>query len=75
MIEQSNFSDSIKIKDYFKAANRYFGLLEYEKYKNITHKILQISISNNDSLNTAKAEYYWGLLLFNHQNDSAFTII
>ncbi len=73
MIEQSNFSDSIKIKDYFKAANRYFGLLEYEKYKNITHKILQISISNNDSLNTAKAEYYLGDYYFSTtKNDSAF---
>lgn len=73
IIDQSNFNDSIKIKDYFKAANRYFGLLEYEKYKKITHKILQISISNNDSLNTAKAEYYLGDYYFStSKNDSAY---
>lgn len=73
LIENSNENDSIKIKNYFKIANRYFGVLEYEKYKDITNKILQISIPNNDSLNIARAEYYLGDYYFStSQNDSAY---
>ncbi|MFM7895626.1 MAG: hypothetical protein ACKO8L_06765, partial [Flavobacterium sp.] len=60
LIENSNEKDSVKIRNYFKIANRYFGVLEYEKYKDITNKILQISKPNNDSLNIARAEYYLG---------------
>ena len=73
LIENSNYSDSLKIKNYFKIANRYFGVLEYEKYKEVTTKILEISKSNKDSLNIARAEYYLGDYYFStSKNDSAY---
>ena len=73
IIHEASKNDSIKIKNYFKLANRYFILLEYEKYKETTDKILEISKSNNDSLNTAKAEYYLGDYYFSlSKNDSAY---
>ena len=73
LIENSNYSDSLKIKNYFKIANRYFGVLEYEKHKEITNKVLEISKSNKDSLNIARAEYYLGDYYFStSKNDSAY---
>ncbi len=73
LIENSNYSDSLKTKNYFKIANRYFGVLEYEKYKEITNKVLEISKSNKDSLNIARAEYYLGDYYFStSKNDSAY---
>ena len=47
LIQESNTNDSIQIRNYFKVANRYFGILEYEKYKLITEEILKISKSKN----------------------------
>ena len=65
--------DSLKIKNYFKVANRYFMLLEYDKYKITTEKILEISKSRGDSANIAKAEYYLGDYYFYvSQTDSAY---
>lgn len=73
IIQEASENDSIKIKNYFKLANRYFILLEYEKYKETTNKILNISKSINDSLNIAKAEYYLGDYYFSlSKNDSAY---
>ena len=73
IIHEASKNDSIKIKNYFKLANRYFILLEYEKYKETTSKILEISKSINDSLNIAKAEYYLGDYYFSlSKNDSAY---
>lgn len=72
-IQKASDNDSIKIKNYFKLANRYFILLEYEKYKETTNTILEISTSNKDSLNIAKAEYYLGDYYFSlSKNDSAY---
>jgi len=73
IIRKSDFNDSIKIKNYFKVANRYFGVLEYEKYKETTTRILEISKSIKDSLNIAKAQYYLGDYYFStSKNDSAY---
>lgn len=73
IIQEASENDSIKIKNYFKLANRYFILLEYDKYKETTNKILDISKSINDSLNIAKAEYYLGDYYFSlSKNDSAY---
>lgn len=73
IIENTTNQDSLKIKNYFKVANRYFILLEYEKYRETTNKILDISKSNNDSINIAKAEYYLGDYYFStSKNDSAY---
>lgn len=73
LVASSNHEDSTKIKNYFKIANRYFGVLEYEKYRDISNKILEISKSNNDSLNIARAEYYLGDYYFStSKNDSAY---
>ena len=41
IIQETNENDSIKIKNYFKIANRYFMVLEYEKYKEKTKEILK----------------------------------
>ncbi|MFI0426033.1 MAG: tetratricopeptide repeat protein [Flavobacterium sp.] len=71
----NNFSenDSLKTKNYFKIANRYFMLLEYDEYKKTTEEILKLSKSKNDSINIAKAEYYLGDFYFSKsQNDSAY---
>lgn len=73
IIQQVSENDSIKIKNYFKLANRYFTLLEYEQYKETTNKILDLSKSIDDSLSIAKAEYYLGDYYFSlSKNDSAY---
>ena len=73
IIQEASNNDSIKIKNYFKLANRYFILQEYEEYKETTNRILAISKSINDSLNMAKAEYYLGDYFFSlSKNDSAY---
>ena len=61
------------LQDYDRKRTINFILLEYEKYKETTNKILNISKSNNDSLNIAKAEYYLGDYYFSlSKNDSAY---
>lgn len=73
IIQKSNDNDSLKTSNYFKLANRYFMLLEYNKYKEISKTILEISQLNNDSVSIAKAEYYLGDYYFSHsKNDSAY---
>lgn len=73
LIQKTPEKDSIQIKNYFKVANRYFGILEYEKYKLVTKEILKISESKKDTLNQAKAEYYLGDYYFStSRNDSAY---
>ena len=73
MVEKQNNNDTLKTKNYFKAANRYFMLLEYEKYKEVTKKILTKSELENDTLSVAKAEYYLGDYYFaKSKNDSAY---
>ncbi|MCW1146983.1 sensor histidine kinase [Flavobacterium lacisediminis] len=73
IIHRASSTDSMKISNYFRIANRYFMLSENEKYKKTTNKILALSKSNNDSLNIAKAEYYLGDYYFSlSKNDSAY---
>lgn len=73
LIQREGNEDSLALKNYFKVANRYFILLQYNKYKEITNKILEISELNNDSVNSAKAEYYLGdYYLSMSKNDSAY---
>ena len=72
-IIQSINDDSLSVRNHFRLANRYFMLLEYDKYKKITKKVLHISESKKDTLNIAKAEYYLGDYYFSlSRNDSAF---
>lgn len=73
IVEKNSLNDSILFKNYFKVANRYFSLLEYEKYKTISKKILKLSLDKKDSLTIAKAEYYLGdYYFFTSKNDSAY---
>lgn len=73
LIQKEDNQDSLAIKNYFKVANRYFILLKYQEYKEVTNKILEISELNNDSVNSAKAEYYLGdYYLSMSKNDSAY---
>ena len=73
LMEEFKSFDSLAMKNYFKLANRYFTLLDYDNYKATTDKILKISESNKDSINIAKAEYYLGDYYLNtSKNDSAY---
>lgn len=73
ILENSKENDSSFRRNYFKIANRYFILLEYEQYKSTSLKILELSKSVNDSLNIAKAKYYIGdYYFFKSKNDSAY---
>lgn len=73
LIQEFKTFDSLAIKNYFKLANRYFTLLDYDNYKATTDKILKISEANKDSVNIAKAEYYLGDYYLNiSKNDSAY---
>lgn len=73
IIQNTRNIDSITIKNYFKVANRFFILLEYEKYKETTNNILKIAERNKDTLSIAKAESYLGDYFFSlSKNDSAF---
>lgn len=65
--------DSLKIKNVFKVANRYFTLLEYDKYFKVSKKALQLSEEKKDTLQIAKAEYYLGdYYFYKFKNDSAY---
>lgn len=73
IVSQQPEKDSLKIKNTFKVANRYYALLEYEKYFNVTKEVLSLAIKKNDTLQVAKAEYYLGDYYFDtSKNDSAF---
>ncbi|UGS23735.1 tetratricopeptide repeat-containing sensor histidine kinase [Flavobacterium channae] len=73
MLENTRVNDSAYRRNYFKIANRYFILLEYEKYKSTSLKILELSKLVNDSLNIAKSKYYIGdYYFFKSKNDSAY---
>lgn len=73
IVDQIPQSDSLKIKNVFKVANRYYALKEFDgyfKYSKIAQKIAE---SNKDSLNIAKADYYLGDYYFEvFKNDSAY---
>ncbi len=73
IIESFSETDSLKIKNYFKIANRFFRLQDYKSYFETTKKVLKLSTIQKDSLATAKAEYYLGDYYFsNSKNDSAY---
>ena len=73
LMQEFKSFDSLAMKNYFKLANRYFTLHDYDNYKVTTDKILKISQSNKDSINIAKAEYYLGDYYLNiSKNDSAY---
>ena len=66
-------TDSLKMKNVFRVANRYYALNEFDgyfKYSKIAQKIAE---SNKDSLNIAKADYYLGDYYFEtFKSDSAY---
>jgi signal transduction histidine kinase len=73
IIENFKEEDSLKIKNYFKVANRYFRLQEYDNYYNTTNKVLQLGTFQKDSSAIAKADYYLGdYYFFTSKNDSAY---
>lgn len=73
LVEKQSKKDSIKLKNLFKVANRYYALLEYEKYYEASKEALDISILNSDSIQIAKAQYYLGDYYFDKsKNDSAY---
>ena len=73
IVSKQKDTDSIKIKNTFKIANRYYTLLEYQKYFQVSKEALNLSIKQKDTLNIAKSEYYIGdYYFFTSKNDSAY---
>lgn len=73
IIEGLEDTDSLKIKNYFKVANRHFRMQEYKRYYNTTNTVLTLSSFQKDSSAIAKAEYYLGDYYFiTSKNDSAY---
>lgn len=65
--------DSLKLKNVFKVANRYFTLLEYDSYFKVSKSALLLAKNKKDTLQIAKAEYYLGdYYFYKFQNDSAY---
>ena len=58
IINQEN--DSLQRVNLFRVANRYYNLNDWKKYQEIAQIVLAKSVSNNDTLNTAKAYSYLG---------------
>ncbi len=57
IIEKSKI-DSTLIKNYFKVANRFYNIGDYENYKKISKKNLQFSILKKDTSSQVKAYQY-----------------
>ncbi|MEZ4787486.1 MAG: histidine kinase [Flavobacterium haoranii] len=73
LVAKQNDEDSLKVKNLFKIANRYFQLLEYEKYKSVANRIFDIGKKNSDTAVIAKSEYYLGdYYFYTSKNDSAY---
>ena len=73
IVNNESKSDSLKLKNIFKVANRYYALLEYEKYFHTSKQALNLSNEVKDTLQIAKAEYYLGDYYFDtSKNDSAY---
>jgi signal transduction histidine kinase len=73
IVNQHAVTDSLKLKNVFKVANRYFTLLQYEDYFKTSKNALQLSKRLKDTLQIAKAEYYLGdYYFYKFQNDSAY---
>lgn len=73
LVDNQEESDSLKLKNVFKVANRYFTLLAYDKYFEVSKKALQLSRKRKDTLQIAKAEYYLGdYYFYKFKNDSAY---
>ena len=73
LVDNQEESDSLKLKNVFKVANRYFTLLAYDKYFEVSKKALQLSRKRKDTLRIAKAEYYLGdYYFYKFKNDSAY---
>ena len=73
LVDSQNDKDSLKVKNLFKIANRYFQLLEYKKYKDVTERIYRLGKSKKDTAVIAKSEYYLGdYYFFTSMNDSAY---
>ncbi len=53
--------DSYKIRKIHEISFGYYGLKDYENYKDMNEKALKLSISINDSLNIAKSYGYLGI--------------
>ncbi len=66
-------TDSLKIKNVFKVANRYYALLDYDNYLKQSKRVMSLCELQKDSLGIAKAEYYIGdYYFFTSKNDSAY---
>lgn len=73
IVDQIPNNDSLKIKNVFKIANRYYTLKEFEGYYKYTKIAEQLAQSKNDSLSIAKANVYLGDYFIEFlKNDSAY---
>lgn len=73
LVDSQSQRDSLKLRNIFKTANRYYALLQYDKYFVVSKKALELSKEKEDTLQIAKAEYYLGDYYFNSsKSDSAY---
>ncbi|AWM13557.1 ATP-binding protein [Flavobacterium sediminis] len=73
IVDLMSDKDSLKVKNVFKVANRYYALLEYDNYLIESRKALSLSKLQDDSLGIAKGNYYIGdYYFFTSKNDSAY---
>jgi signal transduction histidine kinase len=67
-------NDSVNRNLLFKVANKYYFLNKYDKYLNLAHKILELSIQKNDTTHIAQSLFYLGDYYNVKSNfDSAFS--
>jgi signal transduction histidine kinase len=67
-------NDSINRNLIFKVANKYYFLNKYEKYRNLSNKVLELSKKKEDTVHIAKSLYYLGdYYSAKSQFDSAFS--
>lgn len=67
-------NDSINRNLIFKVANKYYFLNKYEKYINLSNKVLELSKKKEDTAHIAKSLYYLGdYYSAKSQFDSAFS--
>lgn len=67
-------NDSINRNLIFKVANKYYFLNKYEKYRNLSTKVLELSKKKEDTVHIAKSLYYLGdYYSAKSQFDSAFS--
>lgn len=66
-------NDTLTRKNYLRVAIRFYNLDRFEEYKETTEKVKELSLKENDTINTARAYVFLGDYYRNsYKSDSAF---